>query len=71
MDTSVADHVRQRVADDQVLSILDRLNAIRVSLGAGTPDEHVERFVDAVRELVTKGAEWTYHTENGRCVPAV
>ncbi|MEU9803263.1 aminotransferase class V-fold PLP-dependent enzyme [Streptomyces sp. NPDC051000] len=47
------------------------LNAIRVSFGAGTPDEHVERFVDAVRELVTDGAKWRYHTEEGRCVPAV
>ena len=47
------------------------LNAIRVSFGAGTPDEHVDRFVTAVRELVTNGAKWTYHTENGRCVPAV
>ena len=32
------------------------LNAIRVSFGAGTPDEHVERFVAAVRELVADGA---------------
>ncbi|WP_406403120.1 aminotransferase class V-fold PLP-dependent enzyme [Streptomyces sp. NBC_00879] len=47
------------------------LNAIRVSFGAGTPDEHVERFVRAVRELVADGAKWTYHTEDGRCVPAV
>ncbi|MFF3905206.1 aminotransferase class V-fold PLP-dependent enzyme [Streptomyces sp. NPDC001848] len=47
------------------------LNAIRVSFGAGTPDEHVERFVDAVQELVRDGAKWQYHTENGRCVPAV
>ena len=47
------------------------LNAIRVSFGAGTPDEHVERFVTAVRELVTDGAKWNYRTENGRCVPAV
>ncbi|MEV4328995.1 aminotransferase class V-fold PLP-dependent enzyme [Streptomyces sp. NPDC049597] len=47
------------------------LNAIRVSFGAGTPDEHVERFVGAVRELVREGAKWTYHTEDGRCVPAV
>ncbi|MEW1645088.1 aminotransferase class V-fold PLP-dependent enzyme [Streptomyces sp. NPDC091219] len=46
------------------------LNAIRVSFGAGTPDEHVERFVTAVRELVTDGAKWNYRTENGRCVPA-
>ncbi|MFJ7154714.1 aminotransferase class V-fold PLP-dependent enzyme [Streptomyces sp. NPDC101118] len=47
------------------------LNAIRVSFGAGTPDEHVERFVGAVRELVTDGAKWQYRTEEGRCVPAV
>ncbi|MER5728712.1 aminotransferase class V-fold PLP-dependent enzyme [Streptomyces sp. NPDC002138] len=47
------------------------LNAIRVSFGAGTPDEHVERFVGAVRELVAQGAQWTYRTEEGRCVPAV
>ncbi|WP_330457316.1 aminotransferase class V-fold PLP-dependent enzyme [Streptomyces sp. NBC_00820] len=47
------------------------LNAIRVSFGAGTPDEHVDRFVDAVRELVRDGAKWRYRTENGRCVPAV
>ncbi|MFF9085001.1 aminotransferase class V-fold PLP-dependent enzyme [Streptomyces sp. NPDC014991] len=47
------------------------LNAVRVSFGAGTPDEHVERFVNAVRELVRDGARWQYRTEDGRCVPAV
>ncbi|MFG2144535.1 aminotransferase class V-fold PLP-dependent enzyme [Streptomyces sp. NPDC048696] len=47
------------------------LNAIRVSFGAGTPDEHVDRFVRAVVELVRDGAKWTYRTEEGRCVPAV
>ncbi|MFG2720282.1 aminotransferase class V-fold PLP-dependent enzyme [Streptomyces sp. NPDC048416] len=46
------------------------LNAIRVSFGAGTPDEHVERFVGAVRGLVAEGAKWQYRTESGRCVPA-
>ncbi|MFB6985783.1 MULTISPECIES: aminotransferase class V-fold PLP-dependent enzyme [unclassified Streptomyces] len=45
------------------------LNAIRVSFGAGTPDEHIERFVRAVGELVSKGAQWKYRTEGGRCVP--
>lgn len=45
------------------------LNAIRVSFGAGTPDEHIERFVRAVGELVSKGAQWKYRTEDGRCVP--
>ncbi|MEV0409550.1 aminotransferase class V-fold PLP-dependent enzyme [Streptomyces sp. NPDC050448] len=47
------------------------LNAIRVSFGAGTPDEHVDRFVRAVQELVADGAKWQYRTEEGRCVPAV
>ncbi|GAA3173101.1 MULTISPECIES: aminotransferase class V-fold PLP-dependent enzyme [Streptomyces] len=32
------------------------LGAVRVSFGAGTPDEHVDRFVRAVRELVAAGA---------------
>ncbi|MFF2190873.1 aminotransferase class V-fold PLP-dependent enzyme [Streptomyces sp. NPDC058155] len=45
------------------------LNAIRVSFGAGTPDEHVERFTGAVKELVRDGARWNYRTEDGRCVP--
>ncbi|GGW31715.1 aminotransferase class V-fold PLP-dependent enzyme [Streptomyces xantholiticus] len=45
------------------------LNAIRVSFGAGTPDEHLERFVRAVKELVRDGAQWKYRTEDGRCVP--
>ncbi|MGW0085909.1 aminotransferase class V-fold PLP-dependent enzyme [Streptomyces sp. NPDC003393] len=47
------------------------LNAVRISFGAGTPDEHVARFVAAVRELVRDGAKWRYRTEDGRCVPAV
>ncbi|MCM2428915.1 aminotransferase class V-fold PLP-dependent enzyme [Streptomyces sp. RKAG337] len=46
------------------------LNAIRVSFGAGTPDEHVDRFLGAVTELVRDGAQWNYRTEDGRCVPA-
>ncbi|MGG2465564.1 aminotransferase class V-fold PLP-dependent enzyme [Streptomyces sp. RGM 3693] len=46
------------------------LNAIRVSFGAGTPDEHVQRFVRAVKELVANGARWNYQVEDGRCVPA-
>jgi selenocysteine lyase/cysteine desulfurase len=45
------------------------LNAIRVSFGAGTPDEHVDRFVAAVADLARDGARWRYRTEEGRCVP--
>jgi selenocysteine lyase/cysteine desulfurase len=46
------------------------LNALRVSFGAGTPDEHIARFLSAVTTLVREGARWNYRTENGRCVPA-
>ncbi|WAX82046.1 aminotransferase class V-fold PLP-dependent enzyme [Streptomyces sp. KMM 9044] len=45
------------------------LDAIRVSFGAGTPDEHVQRFVRAARELVRDGARRSYRTVDGRCVP--
>ncbi|WP_103884169.1 aminotransferase class V-fold PLP-dependent enzyme [Actinacidiphila yanglinensis] len=45
------------------------LNAVRVSFGAGTPEEHVDRFLGAVRTLVREGAAWRYRTEGGRCVP--
>ncbi|MFD8479620.1 aminotransferase class V-fold PLP-dependent enzyme [Kitasatospora sp. NPDC059673] len=44
------------------------LNAIRVSFGAGTPVEHLDRFLAAVRDLVTDGARWSYRNEGGRCV---
>ncbi|MGX1638678.1 aminotransferase class V-fold PLP-dependent enzyme, partial [Streptomyces albidoflavus] len=47
------------------------LSAVRVSFGAGTPEEHVERFLGAVRELLTDGARLDYHTVDGRWVPAV
>ncbi|GAA4783775.1 aminotransferase class V-fold PLP-dependent enzyme [Streptomyces sanyensis] len=45
------------------------LNAVRVSFGAGTPDEHIARFLAAVRELVRDGARLRYRTEGDRCVP--
>ncbi|WP_030417799.1 aminotransferase class V-fold PLP-dependent enzyme [Streptomyces sp. NRRL F-5065] len=45
------------------------LHAVRVSFGAGTPEEHVDRFVEAVGRLVREGARWSYRTEDGRCVP--
>ncbi|MEU3494918.1 aminotransferase class V-fold PLP-dependent enzyme [Kitasatospora cineracea] len=44
------------------------LNAIRVSFGAGTPVEHLDRFLAAVGELVSDGAQWSYRNEGGRCV---
>lgn len=47
------------------------LNAVRVSFGAGTPDEHINRFLAAVRQLLSEGAQLSYRTEDGRCVPDV
>ncbi|HEY5836369.1 aminotransferase class V-fold PLP-dependent enzyme [Streptomyces sp.] len=46
------------------------LNALRVSFGAGTPEEHITRFLAATRTLVRDGAAWSYRNENGRCVPS-
>ncbi|MCH0566390.1 MULTISPECIES: aminotransferase class V-fold PLP-dependent enzyme [unclassified Streptomyces] len=46
------------------------LQAVRVSFGAGTPDEHVERFVTAVKELVGRGPRGTHRTADGGRVPA-
>ncbi|HLL36794.1 MAG TPA: aminotransferase class V-fold PLP-dependent enzyme [Streptomyces sp.] len=45
------------------------VNAVRMSFGAGTPVEHVDRFVRAVATLARDGARWRYRTEAGRCVP--
>ena len=45
------------------------LNAIRVSFGAGTPDEHIERFLRRRPRAGEQGRRWTYRTEEGRCVP--
>jgi selenocysteine lyase/cysteine desulfurase len=64
-----ADHVTGCGAPEASLPGERSLNAIRVSFGAGTPVEHVDRFLHAVRELVTDGAQWSYRTEGGRCVP--
>jgi len=43
--------------------------AVRASIGLGTTAEHVDRLVDALRELVTRGARWTYAPAGGRWAP--
>jgi selenocysteine lyase/cysteine desulfurase len=43
--------------------------ALRVSIGLGTTEEHVDRLVDALRTLVTRGASWTYAPVGGRWTP--
>jgi selenocysteine lyase/cysteine desulfurase len=43
--------------------------AIRASIGLGTTAEHVDRLIDALRELVTRGARWTYAPVGGRWTP--
>ena len=43
--------------------------ALRVSIGLGTTAEHVDRLVDALGTLVTRGASWTYAPVDGRWTP--
>ena len=40
--------------------------AVRASIGLGTTAEHVDRLVEALRELVTRGPRWTYAAVGGR-----
>jgi selenocysteine lyase/cysteine desulfurase len=43
--------------------------ALRVSIGIGTTEEHVDRLVEALTTLVTRGARWTYAPSGGRWAP--
>ena len=44
--------------------------AVRASIGLGTTAEHVDRLVDALHRLVTRGPTWTYAPAGGRWAPA-
>jgi selenocysteine lyase/cysteine desulfurase len=46
------------------------LNALRVSFGAGTPDEHIERFLTAVTTLVRNGPQAASDKTPGLETPA-
>jgi selenocysteine lyase/cysteine desulfurase len=43
--------------------------ALRVSIGIGTTAEHIDRLVDALATLITRGASWTYAPSGGRWAP--
>lgn len=43
--------------------------ALRVSIGLGTTEEHIDRLVDALATLVTRGASWTYAPVASRWTP--
>ncbi|MGW9346719.1 aminotransferase class V-fold PLP-dependent enzyme [Nocardiopsis flavescens] len=43
--------------------------AVRASLGIGTTQEHVDRLVGAVADLVARGPRWEYAEADGRLVP--
>lgn len=43
--------------------------ALRISIGLGTTEEHVDRVVDALHRLVTEGPRWSYTCAEGRWVP--
>lgn len=42
--------------------------AVRASVGLGTTDVDVERFLVALRDIVTHGPRWRYRLESGRFV---
>ncbi len=44
-------------------------DALRASIGVGTTGEDVDRLVDALYALVTRGARWTYAPVDGRWTP--
>ncbi|MCG3752873.1 aminotransferase class V-fold PLP-dependent enzyme [Amycolatopsis sp. Poz14] len=43
--------------------------AVRVSLGLGSTEEHVDRLVLALRRIVARGARWEYAKVDGRWAP--
>ncbi|WP_116205410.1 aminotransferase class V-fold PLP-dependent enzyme [Amycolatopsis circi] len=43
--------------------------AVRVSLGLGSTEEHVDRLVLALRQIVARGARWEYAKVDGRWGP--
>ncbi|GLY39124.1 cysteine desulfurase [Amycolatopsis sp. NBRC 101858] len=47
----------------------DGQQAIRVSLGLGSTEEHVDRVVLALRRIVARGARWEYAKVDGRWAP--
>jgi selenocysteine lyase/cysteine desulfurase len=43
--------------------------AVRVSLGLGSTEEHVDRVLLALRQIVARGARWEYAKVDGRWAP--
>ncbi|MBB5155725.1 selenocysteine lyase/cysteine desulfurase [Saccharopolyspora phatthalungensis] len=60
-------HVATRRLLSRAGSDSDR--AVRVSVGLGTTNEQVDRFVNALRWLVTQGPSWNYEQVDGRWTP--
>jgi selenocysteine lyase/cysteine desulfurase len=54
--------------------LLDRLGhsggAVRASLGVGSSSDDVDRLVQAVASLLTRGERWTYALDAGRWAPS-
>jgi len=48
----------------------DGQQALRVSLGLGTTAEHVDRLITALRQIVARGARWTYAVVDGTWAPS-
>jgi selenocysteine lyase/cysteine desulfurase len=44
-------------------------DAVRISVGLGTSEADIDRLVDAVRAIATRGPEWDYTEVDGRWTP--
>jgi selenocysteine lyase/cysteine desulfurase len=49
---------------------VDGQQALRVSLGLGSTEEHIDRLVLALRQIVARGARWTYDRPDDRWAPS-
>jgi selenocysteine lyase/cysteine desulfurase len=47
----------------------DGQQAVRVSLGLGSTEDHVDRVILALRQIVARGARWEYAKVDGRWAP--
>ncbi|MCK2240279.1 MULTISPECIES: aminotransferase class V-fold PLP-dependent enzyme [unclassified Crossiella] len=66
-DGAFCAHIATRRLLGQAGSDTDR--AVRISLGLGTTAEHIDRVLDALRELVAHGPGWKYEIVDGRWAP--
>jgi selenocysteine lyase/cysteine desulfurase len=67
-DGAFCPHVATRRLIDR--TGVDAVQALRVSIGLGATDEHVDRLLLALRQVIGRGARWDYARQDGRWTPS-